>query len=310
MQKDIRKLRMRFVIVVMLIVTIVMGCIFGVICNLLANTISNAFIDPYTKLVMIKRVRVNATLICVAGISVFTIIAAIASKWIVKPVETSWKEQKQFVNDASHELKTPLTVITTNAEMLQQVPINEEDRIKYSNNIVTVSHQMKNLVEDLLNLARIEKGEEAGFERINLSEEYYQDILQFEPVMYELGLTLKDNIAKDIFVVGSSQRLNQLLTILLDNAGKYSKRGDVTVDMNVQGKNVVLKVSNPTDPISQDELKNIFKRFYRQDSSHNAKGSFGLGLSIAQSICEAHGGKIKAEYENGQISFIVNLPVA
>ena len=294
----------------MLIVTVVMGCIFGVICNLLANTIERAFLDPYTKIVMIKRVRLNATLICVGGISVFTIIAAFASKWIVKPVETSWREQKQFVNDASHELKTPLTVITTNAEMLQQNDISDDDRTKYSNNIVTVAHQMKNLVEDLLNLARIEKGEEAGFARINLSEQYSQDILQFEPVMYELGLNLQENIAKDVYVNGSSQRLNQLLTILLDNAGKYSKRGDVTVDMNIQGKNVILKVSNPSDPVSSEDLKNIFKRFYRKDEAHNTKGSFGLGLSIAQSICEAHGGKIKAEYNDGIISFIVNLPVA
>ena len=310
MKDDIKLLRIRFIIVVMLIVTILMGCIFGVICNLLSNTISRAVLNPITRFAMIQRVRINATIICVAAIAVFTIIAAVASKWIVKPVENSWKEQKQFVNDASHELKTPLTVITTNAEMLGQENLNDEDRIKYSKNIATVSHQMKDLVEDLLNLARIEKGEEAGFEKFNLSEQYYQSILQFEPVLFELGLNLKDNIEKEIYVNGSVQRLNQLLVILLDNAGKYSKQGDVTVDLGVQSKNIVLKVSNPSDQISQDDLKNIFKRFYRKDESHNEKGSFGLGLSIAQSICEAHGGKIKADYSNGIISFIVNLPVA
>ena len=310
MQRDIRKLRIRFVIVVILIVTFVMGCIFGVICNVLQNTIEDAFLDPITKHYMIRSVRLNATFICVGGIAVFAVIGIIASKWIVKPVETSWKEQKQFVSDASHELKTPLTVITTNAEMLQQNEISNEDRQKYSNNIVTVSHQMKNLVEDLLNLARIEKGEEAGFEKINLSQIYSESILQFEPVMFELGLSLKEDISENVFVNGSAQRLSQLLVILLDNAGKYSKPGEVKVSLSAQGKNAVLEVSNPSDLMSSDQLKNIFKRFYRADESHNAKGSFGLGLSIAESIANAHKGKIKAEYLNGNISFIVNIPLA
>ncbi len=310
MKKDIRQLRIRFVVLVMIIVTIIMGCAFGVIYNLLSNTIERAFIDPLLKYNLLKILRLNTILICVVGIAVFTIIAAFASKWIVKPVEETWKEQKQFINDASHELKTPLTVITTNAELLAQPDLGTNDRLKYSNNIVTVSHQMKNLVEDMLNLARIEKGEEAGFERLNLSEQYYQSILQFEPVLYELGLGLKENIAKDVYVKGSVQRLNQLLVILLDNAGKYSRQGDVTVDLSIQSKTAVLRVSNPSDPISQDDLKNIFKRFYRQDESHNEKESFGLGLSIAKNICEAHGGKIKAEYFNNKISFIVNLPLA
>ncbi len=310
MQRDIKLLRIRFVIVLILIVTVVMGCIFGVICNLLQDTIEHAFLDPYTKHLMIRNLRINATLICVAAIAVFAVIGIFTSKWIVNPVETSWKEQKQFVSDASHELNTPLTVITTNAEMLQQEDISVDDRIKYSNNIVTVSHQMRELVEDLLNLARIEKGEEAGFAKFNLSEAYNEALLQFEPVMYELGLELIENISPNIFVNGSSHRLSQLLIILLDNAGKYSNKGNVSVSLNIQGKNAVLTVSNPSSYLSPAQLKNIFKRFYRADESHNEKGSFGLGLSIAQGICEAHKGKIKAEYSAGLISFIVSIPIA
>lgn len=269
-----------------------------------------AFADVSSQVAIMNRLRAVSTVICVTGIATFALIAMFLSKWVVMPVERSWNQQKQFVSDASHELKTPLTVITTNAELLQTEDCGEQDREKYTGNILTVSHQMRSLIEDMLNLARVEKGESAVFTRLDMSQTMSDALLQFEPVMFELGLDLIEDIKSGIFVKGSAQRLSQLLTILLDNAGKYAKPGNVKVSLEAIGKCAVLTVANVAEPLSEQQLKDIFKRFYSVDEAHSAKGSYGLGLAIARSICEAHGGKIHAEYQNGEISFIASIPFA
>lgn len=308
MRQDIKKLRLRFVIIVVVIVAIILSCLFTVLYNIMKMSINRFFISRYALALILKDMRVRFFIIGLICVALFGLIAFILSKWVVKPVEKNWEEQKQFVNNASHELKTPLTVITTNAEMLQ-ADCSEEDKKKYSNNILTVSRQMRSLVEDLLNLARIEKGEAAGFKKVNISEVFETNLLQFEPVMYELGLSLNDDIAKNIYVFGSEQRLQQLLIILLDNASKYSKLGTVFVKLQSNGHNAILSVANPSEPLTQQQLNDIFKRFYRTDESHTSKESFGLGLPIAKSICESHKGKIKAEYKEGYINFVVTLPI-
>lgn len=309
MNQDITKLRIRFVIIVVAIVAIIFSCLLTILYNVISSSINRFFISPYALIIIERELKRRFILIGLACVTLFGILAFILSKWLVKPVEESFKEQKQFVNDASHELKTPLTIITTNAEMLQN-DCSIEDKNKYAKNIYTVSKQMRSLIEDMLNLARIEKGEEAGFSKINLSETYSDAILQYEPVMFELGLDLKEEIAKDIFVIGSEQRLLQLFTILLDNASKYSQKGTIFVKLQVTGRNAILSVANPSEPLTPNQLNDIFKRFYRVDESHNSRNSFGLGLSIAKSICESHKGKIKAEYKDGYINFIVNIPIA
>ncbi len=267
-----------------------------------------AFVDVSSQIETLDHIQLITMMVCISCIAVFAVLALILSKWVVKPVESSWQQQKQFVSDASHELKTPLTVIMTNAEMMAMDDCSEEDQKKYNNNILTVSHQMKGLVEDMLNLARLEKGESQTFEKLDLGTVFNDVIMQFEPVLFELGLSIEQEISADVYVKGSVQRLGQLLSILLDNAGKYSKTSPVKVSLKKQGKQAVLTVSNPSDPMSDKQLSDIFKRFYRKDESHHEKSSYGLGLAIAQSICEAHGGKIHAEYKDGLIYFIIVIP--
>ena len=282
--------------------------------NLYDNVYNYAIVSVANNETVLNDLRWRVTMLSIVSILIFTVIAAVLSKWMVRPVERAWEQQKQFVSDASHELKTPLTVITTNAELLQTESLSEEEKTKYTNNIVTVSHQMRGLVEDLLNLSRLDKLEKSSFTEFNLSDSYNDALLQFEPVMFELGLNLIEDIEPGIIVKGSDQRLDQLLTILLDNAGKYSKRGaepaDVKVSLKKSGRNAVLCVSNPSEPLSDQQLRDIFKRFYRADESHNEKSSYGLGLPIAKSICESHGGKIIADYANGMIEFKATIPTA
>lgn len=247
-------------------------------------------------------------LLCFAA---FLGISVLLAVWMVKPVDKAWEQQRQFVADASHELKTPLAVIMTNAELLQSPEWKEGERAKFSDSILTMSRQMRVLVERLLELARADSGQRgAAFETVNLSALTESALLPFEPLFFEQGLTLGSEIESSIAVHGNGSQLRQVTDILLDNARKYSDaEGRVMVAMKCIGKcHCRLSVSNPGNPLSKTELKDIFKRFYRVDKARSRDGSFGLGLPIAQSIVEQHRGRIWAESGNGVNTFFVELP--
>ncbi len=229
--------------------------------------------------------------------------------WAVRPVEQAWKQQRQFVADASHELKTPLTVILTNAEMLRSGEY--DDKAQFADSIYTVSQRMKGLVESMLDQARVDNGQVmAQQERLNWSALVEETALPFEPVYFEEGLTLESRVEPDIFVTGSQTYLRQVVEILLDNGRKYSTPGGaVTVALARQGRGkCLLTVTTPGTPLSEEACGDIFKRFYRLDSARTTNGSYGLGLSIAQKIMEEHRGKIWAKGGEGCNQFFVQLP--
>ena len=242
-------------------------------------------------------------------LGIFLAIAAGLARWMVRPVEQAWTQQRQFVADASHELKTPLTVILTNAELLQMS--DGEGRDRCVDSILTMAHQMRSLVEHLLELARSDSGQaKMVFEQVDLSALAEDALLPFEAVFFEAGLTLESEIAPGITLTGSRQHLGQLLDILLDNAKKYAQGGTVRLVLEKQNRHHCrLSVSNQAEPMDKAALTNIFKRFYRMDTARSRDGSFGLGLSIAENIVTAHGGKIWADYADGRITFTAELPV-
>ena len=246
----------------------------------------------------------------IAGISVLAFwgISSLLARWAIRPVEKAWQQQKQFVSDASHELKTPLTVIVSNAELLEDVCREpEEDRCVRS--IRTAAGQMRALVEGLLELARADNGQvRRSFERVCLSDLTEASAMLFEAPLYEQGRVLQTQIQPGIFLKGSSQYLKQLVDILLDNAGKYGIPGIVSVGLARQGKSCLLTVANPGEPIPESENNRIFQRFYRMDTARNAPGSFGLGLSIAMSVVQEHGGKLWVESNPTGNCFCVQLP--
>ena len=239
----------------------------------------------------------------------FLFISIFLSGWAIRPVAKAWEQQKQFIADASHELKTPLTVITTNAELLQDAEFAGEDTGRFSQGILTMSRQMRSLVEKMLELSRVEEQNTLSLERLDMSRLATERALSFEGVFLENGLPFSCSIDEDIYTKGNEEALGQMLDILLDNAAKYSSaQGKVNIRLKRSGqKKLLLSVSNCGTEIPREELDNIFRRFYRSNKVRSRDGSFGLGLSIAQSIVQLHRGRIWVQSADGVNTFNVEL---
>ena len=269
------------------------------------------FSDTTTERTTMKHLFYSCLAVFFVAMAVFLGISILLSHWVIQPVAKAWDQQRQFVADASHELKTPLSVIMANAELMQGEDTGETELKTYSGNILSTTYQMRSLVENMLEMARVDNGTvKMELSAVDLSELVSDAALSFRLLYEEKGMDLAWNIAEGITIRGSEQHLYQVMDVLLDNALKYSTPGGaVSVELVSSGKNCLLSVAGPGEPISKEDLKNIFKRFYRADKARAMNGSYGLGLSIAESIVEAHKGKIWAESENGCNTFFVQLTV-
>lgn len=234
--------------------------------------------------------------------------------WITKPVEQAWNQQRQFVSDASHELKTPLTVILSNADMLLHHGLqNDGSTEKRLENIRAESLRMKGLVDDLLDLARSDAGRvKKQLSLISASDVVMDSVLLFEALAFEKQKTLQYQVDQDLYVIGSEHRLKQLLEILLDNAMKYSsEQGTIWVRLlKNSARSMKLMVASTGDTMTPEQCQRIFERFYRTDPARQHNGGYGLGLAIATSITQEFGGRIWCESQNGVNSFFVQLPLS
>ena len=253
---------------------------------------------------------VAAVMLGALGLLVFFGLAMLLARGAVRPVEQAWRQQKQFVADASHELKTPLTVILTNTELLQSPDYDAAQKQTFLSGIDAMAKQMRALVERLLELARAENEQAArAFAPCDFSQIAESSALLFEAALFERGLTLQTELESGVTVSGDARQLGQLVEIYLDNARKYASGGTVTVRLSRCGKGRCrLSVANEGEPISPQALRQIFDRFSRADAARTRDGSFGLGLSIAQAIVQTHGGSVWAESENGVNTFFAELP--
>ena len=246
----------------------------------------------------------------IAMVIVYFISMFIASL-AIKPVQQSWKQQKRFVADVSHELKTPLTVILANNEILRgkkDKTIAEEKQ--WIDSTIEEAKHMKKLVEDMLFLAkndsadiRIEKTE------VNISELAEGDMLQFEPVAYEAGVTLDSKIDEDFKLIADGTQMKQLLHILIDNGIKYAiSEVEPKVQLEIvnnQRKEIIVR--NTCKEIPKEQIEHLFDRFYRGDAArtrveldsdvaaYGLGGGYGLGLAIAKTIVENHNGTISVK---------------
>ena len=231
------------------------------------------------------------------------------SGWAVRPMAKAWDMQRQFVADASHDLKTPLTVILSNSELLKQqseaADTPEVDRIE------AAGRRMKDLVQKMLTLARMEDDPNRGaWESMDLSDMVMEGALAFEATAFEKGLTIDENVESGLVVKGNRAQVQSVLECLLDNACKYADPGSsVTVSLEKAGKRAKLTVHNTGSYIPPADLPHVFERFYRADKSRTASDSSGLGLAIVQSVVESMGGTVPVESsESAGTAFTVFLP--
>ena len=273
--------------------------------------VSIVFADTATEAATMKSLAYSSLIIFLAAMLVFLGISILLSRWAIRPVAKAWDQQRQFVADASHELKTPLAVIMANAELLQNGQTPEVDKKRFSENILSMTYQMRTLVENMLEMARVDNGTvKMNFDRLDMSQLVSDAVLSFQLLYEEKQLGLCCCVAEGISVHGSEQHLYQVMDVLLDNALKYSApRGTVRVALTAAGRNCLLSVESPGEPLSGEDLKNIFKRFYRADKARAMNGSYGLGLSIAETVVRSHKGKIWAESGSEGNTFYVQLPV-
>ncbi len=280
--------------------------------NLYLDQYSYAFQAPNT-LTIVDNTSAKAKLesLLKTSILIFVLIEIIIiiltveiTRWIIKPVIESFNRQKQFVADASHELKTPIAVIMANAEALEKEP----EEKKWLNNIKSEADRMNELVTSLLDLAKLEEGKEVQQEE-NLSKIVEMSVLTFESLMYENKIELEYDIQKDINIKCNSSQIKQLVAILIDNAIKHSEtNGKISIALKKQKNDTVLTVSNRGKEIPKEIREKIFERFYRADESRNRDTNrYGLGLAIAKNIVENHNGKIFVESEKGITTFKVVL---
>ncbi len=256
------------------------------------------FLDRSVEISTISRLAATAAVIALIGITAVFILSIFLSRWAVRPIEDAWNRQKEFIANASHELKTPLTVISANTDVILSNP-NETvaNQKKWFGYIKEETEKMSKLVSSMLYLAREDKDDE---EKIVMTEFCMSDVvegscLSFEALAFENGKLIESRIDPDIYCCGDKERIAQLTHILIDNAVNHSaENGKITVALHKYKNKVKLTVENNSEPIPEKDLPHIFDRYFRSDKSHSSSGGFGLGLAIAKSIVDKHNGSITA----------------
>lgn len=239
------------------------------------------------------------------------LVVFIISVWlanvIIRPLEKNYNMQKQFVSDAGHELKTPVTVIATNAEVLS----DELGGNKWLDNIIYENEKMSYLIKQLVELTRTEK-REIAFEKVDFSHIAIGEILPFESMAFEKGIEIQyEEIDEHIVVNGNATQLGQLVSIMVDNAIAYVTGDRVEVALSRTKGKVILTVTNDAEQISKEQCEMLFERFYRADHARNSEGDhYGLGLAIAKSIVDAHKGEIGVDYQDGKVIFKITFKEA
>lgn len=265
------------------------------------------FIDCQHDLITFREFLYASLLFSLIGITTIFLLVFFSSKIILKPISESYEKQKHFITDASHELKTPLTVIDASADVLE-MEVGENEWIPSIKDQVT---RLTKLTEDLLMLSRMNETNRVIFTDFSLSEVLEDSIKRFESVAISQGKTIETNIPNNISYNGEINMISQLFSILLDNALKYTnEKGLIKVSLSETEKNKKIVFYNTCENIEIGNHDYLLERFYRKDSSRNSNtGGHGIGLSIAKSIIDNHKGKINIKSDDGKsITITITLP--
>lgn len=253
---------------------------------------------------------IPAIVLCIfllfGGLILFTFSSRIISRWLTQPIEDMISSEKKFISNASHELKTPLAVIRANTQLLQKEISADNKHLEY---IHQETERMIVLVNKMLTLVRLDTAQnQAQPKRFRVDEALYDIIYPMESVAYEKKIRMTVDIQKEMYIDGIEDQIQNLLSILLNNAISYTPEyGEIVIRAYIQAKKFYLKVSNSGDPIPEEIRDRLFERFFRADEAREDNGHYGLGLSIASSIAANHGGRIRVDYEHHKNVFSVVL---
>jgi len=251
------------------------------------------FLDCHKETDSAKTLLLVSILVTVFCIALISVIIVILSRRAMEPVIQSDLKQKQFITDASHELKTPITVINTSLSVLEM----EVGKQKWIDKAVAQTEKLKNLVNSLVTLAKSDEERDIVASQFNISGVVSETVESFADFAAQKEHSVKADIESDIDFSGDEYAVRQLVSILIDNALKYASDGsDIAFSLKKHKKGVLIKSSNKCDSINDEDLPNLFDRFYRADKARSSGGGgFGIGLSIARGICETHKGFIRAD---------------
>ena len=230
------------------------------------------------------------------------VISLLITRWITKPAEESFKKQRDFIADASHELKTPLAVIMASSDELKE----DKKNAKYIENIKYESDRMNKLITGLLDLSKLESGvSKDTYKEENLSKIIEKISLTFEAIAFEQNISIEAYLEKDVMFKCNKDEIEKLISIIIDNAIKHSyKDSSIEVNLKVEKNIINIDITNSGDPIKPGDEEKIFERFYRADKSRNRESNrYGLGLAIAKNIVTNHGGTIKAFSKDNKTTF-------
>lgn len=276
-----------------------------------------ALVDTYSRDAALRYQAVNGTVIFFVSMGALFAVSYVLSGWALRPVERAWAQQHRFVSDASHELKTPLTVILANMQILQRDEGLDKESKRWVESTIDEAAHMRELVDELLTLARADERTAMGGKgsaetpTIDVSNVVEGCCLEFDPVAYERGCLLEPSVEPGVTARIDASDYRRVVRVLLDNATKYARSGtSVRVTLGRDGRRSRLVVNNSGEVIDPNDLEHLFDRFFRTDRARERReeGGFGLGLSIAHSIVTSAGGTIDAvSNESEGTSVVVTL---
>jgi len=266
------------------------------------------FLDCRTEISALSRLLYSTVAICILGLLITFFLVRHLSWRLIQPEIENSSRQKQFITNASHELKTPLAVIRANTELEEM--LNGED--EWTQSTINQIDRMNGLIQNLVMIARAQEQEDKSeLSEVDVTAAVNESVDPFDSLARQGMKTLQRNVDPDIKMKADSSKIRQLVTILIDNAIKYcDDKGSITVGLTSirRGKGVQITVSNSYAQGANVDYQRFFDRFYREDQSHNIdKGGYGVGLSMAESICRLYSGSIRADWKDGVISFTCEL---
>ena len=261
-----------------------------------------------TRLTAVRTIVLISAIACAGGILLAWALVTLFSRKAVDPIIRNIEQQKQFITNASHELKTPLTVIATNMELLQM----ETDDNPWVRSTLKQTATLRKLVDELVYLSRMEEERPVlEIETLDPGKLLEETAEPFVAMAEYSGRDMTVTAEKDLQMSGDRASIQRLMSTLLDNAVKYASDGPICAEIRGEGKNIILEVSNPVEePLTKQQCEQLFDRFYRMDKSRSKekKSGFGIGLAIASAIAEKHGGRISAAMDGNRLVFTCLLP--